>query len=332
MNASRRAIVGAASVVLFVPTAPAAAREAPPLAPGGRPWRIGWLLEGADRSAAQGAVEVFTAAMRERGWVLGVHYVLDTRRSGGDAARLAALAAELVAAAPDLLLGIETTAKAYRRHTTTIPIVLWASLDPVAAGLVKSLAHPGTNVTGIAVLADTLTAKNVEALFELVPRARRIVVLTDPAWSGMQRVLGAAQAVARDRGAELVVLPISVDAASVQGALDQLRRSRPDGLVLITTPAIAAHAAALREGIVALKLPATGLTSAGAIVRHGWSFDANLRECTEFVDRILRGSKPADLPVRQLMRVEVTLDLRMAREVGIEVPASLRLRADRVIE
>jgi putative ABC transport system substrate-binding protein len=328
-NAARRALVLSATVAAI--GAPHV-RAAPPLAPGGRRWRIGWLSVAAEPKASQLEVEVFAGAMRDKGWVLGQHYVMDMRESGGDPRRFAALAAELVAAKPDLLIGIETTAKAYRQHTTTIPIVLHASLDPVAAGLVHSLARPGTNVTGLATLADALTVKNVEALFELVPRTRRIVLLTDAAWSGVARVVDAAQAAARAKGAELEVLTITADPASVPAALEQLQRRRPDGLVLLTSGAVVNHAAALRAGIVALKLPATGLTAAGGILRNGWSFNENLRESSDFVDRILRGAKPAELPVRQLMRVEVTLDPGMARAVGVEVPASLRVRADRLIE
>jgi putative ABC transport system substrate-binding protein len=328
-DAVRRALMLAGALVAV---GTSQAREALPLPPGDRPWRVGWLSAASDAKASQQNVEVFVNAMRDKGWVLGEHCVIDTRESGGDPRRFAALAAELAAAKPDLLIGIETTAMAYLQFTTTIPVVLVASLDPVAAGLVHSLARPGTNVTGIAVLADALTTKNVEALFELVPRARRIVLLTDAAWSGAARVAGAAQTAARANGAELEVLSIDADPATVRVALAQLQRRRPDGLVLLTSGAVIVHAAALRAGIVALKLPATGLTAAGGILRNGWSFDENLRESTDYVDRILRGAKPAELPVRQLMRVEVTLDLRMAREIGVEVPASLRLRADRVIE
>lgn len=329
MTAWRRALLLAAALAACEV---ARARDAAPLGPGGRPWRIGWLLVFADAEASRRYVEVFVAAMRERGWALGTHFELDTRLSRGDARRFAALASELVAARPDLLIGVETTARAYRQHTTTIPIVLFASVDPVAAGLVHSLARPGTNVTGLSTLADALTTKNVEALFEIAPHARRIVLLTDPAWSGMARVAGIAQAVARERGAMLEQVPITTDPASVRAALKQLQRRPPDGAVLYTSSAIAVQAAALRAGIVALRLPATGMIAAGAVLRHGWSVDEHLRESTEFVDRILRGAKPAELPVRQLMRVEITLDLRTAREIGVEVPASLRLRADRVIE
>jgi putative ABC transport system substrate-binding protein len=141
-----------------------------------------------------------------------------------------------------------------------------------------------------------------------------------------------ALAPARERGAELDVLPITTDPASVRAALDQMQRRRPDGEVLYNIASIAAQAAQLHAGIVALRLPASGSIEAGSVVRHGWNVNENLRESTEFVDRILRGASPAELPVRQLVRVEVTLDLRTAREIGIEVPASLRARAARLIE
>lgn len=326
----RAVLVPVLAGVIMAPWAHA--RDAPPLATGGRPWRIGWLSAAPDPKASQREVEVFAGAMRDKGWVLGEHYVIDSRHGRGDPQRFAALAAELVAAKPDLLLAVETTAKAYRRHTTAIPVVLYASLDPVAAGLVHSLSRPGTHVTGITTVADALTVKNVEALFELVPRARRIVMLTDRDWSGVARVTGAAQTAARAKGAELEVLAITAEPTSVRAALEQLQLRRPDGVVLLTSGAVIAHAAGLRAGIIAQKLPATGLTAAGAILRNGWNFDECLRESTDFVDRILRGAIPADLPVRQLMRVEVTLDLGLARAVGVEVPAALRIRADKVIE
>lgn len=128
------------------------------------------------------------------------------------------------------------------------------------------------------------------------------------------------------------MLTLDTDPASVRAVLEQLQRRRPDDLVLTSSGSVIVQAAALRDGIVALKLPATGLTAAGAILRNGRSVEENLGESTEIADRILRGARPAELPVRLLMRVEVALDLRMAREIGVELPASLRLRADRVIE
>jgi putative ABC transport system substrate-binding protein len=305
----------------------------PPMPPGGRPWRIGWLLlTRADSDSARRSMATFESALGERGWVRERHYTIELRSPDGDARRFHALAGELVALQPDVLLAVETTALAFRRHTSTIPIVLWASLDPVAAGLVRSLAQPGGNVTGVSNVADGLTAKNVEALFELVPRARSVALLQDPRWAAAARQLEIAREVARLKGARLDGVPITTDAHAVERAFQAFARERPDGLMIATNGATLAQAQAIRERVRAQRLPAVGLIEAGAVVRHSADVVESLREAADLVDRILRGAKPADLPVRQIKSVIVTLNLGLARELGIEVPASLRLRADEVIE
>jgi putative ABC transport system substrate-binding protein len=308
-------------------------RDLLPMPPGGRPWRIGWLLlTSTDSDGWRQVSENFRVGLREKGWVEGVHYTIETRSSGGDAQRFPALAAELVQLAPDVLIAVETTALVLRQHTTTIPIVLWQSLDPVAAGLVHSLARPGTNVTGLSNMADGLTAKLMESLFEIVPRARRIAQLHDPHWSAAARQIEIARDIAQARGAVLDAVPITADARSVSAAFAGFDRQRPDGLMIANNAATFAQAAALQAGVLARRLPAVGLIEAGAIVRHSVDIRGTVREATEFVDRILRGAAPADLPVRQARSVIVTLHLKRARELGIEVPASLRVRADEVIE
>jgi putative ABC transport system substrate-binding protein len=231
-----------------------------------------------------------------------------------------------------VLIAIETTALALRQHTRTIPIVLWASLDPVAAGLVRSLAQPGGNVTGVSNVADGLTVKNVEALFELVPHARRVAFLQDPGWAASARQLEIAREVARLKGARLDGVPITTEAQSVERAFQAFERERPDGLVIANDGATVAQARSIRERVRAQRLPAAGLIEAGSVVRHSADTVAGLREAADLVDRILRGAKPADLPVRQIRSVTVTLNLGLARELGIELPASLRMRADEVIE
>jgi putative ABC transport system substrate-binding protein len=310
-----------------------AAGPDPPMPPGGRPWRIGWLLlTSTDSDGWRQVSENFRVGLREKGWVEGVHYTIETRSSGGDAQRFPALAAELVQRSPDVLMAVETTALVLRQHTTTIPIVLWASLDPVAAGLVRSLAQPGTNVTGLSNMADGLTAKNIEALFEIVPRARRIALLHDPHWSAAARQVEIAHGISQARGAVLDAVPITTDPRSVSQAFAGIDRQRPDGLVIFNNAATIAQATALQPGVLARRLPAAGLIEAGAVVRHGVDTRGMVREATEFVDRIFRGAAPADLPVRQARSVIVTLHVKRARELGIELPASLRVRADEVIE
>jgi putative ABC transport system substrate-binding protein len=325
----RRALLATAAALWVFP---ARARETLPMPPGGRRWRVGWLLFSGDRELAQRSVAAFVAGMHEKGWVQGEHYAIDTRDSGGDARRFTALAGELVALQPDVLIAIETTARAYREHTTTIPIVLWTSLDPVAAGLVASLAKPGTNVTGIAGQSYALLAKNIEALVEIVPRARRIALLYDPGWSDAQRMLEAAREYARAKGAELEPHPITTDARSVPATFQDLERRRPDGLVIPGQGAIIARASEILAQVRALRLPATGSIDAGGLVQQLWDPIANLREAADFVDRIFRGAKPGDLPVRQVMSYPVTVNARLAREIGVRLPQSLLIRADKVIE
>jgi putative ABC transport system substrate-binding protein len=331
----RRRAVRAAVALLWLARAPVAAAAGSdlPMPPGGRRWRIGWLLiTRADSGGAQRAIAAFESAMSERGWMRQRHYTLELRWSEGDARRFPALAGELVALQPDVLIALETTALAFRRHTRTIPIVLWASLDPVAAGLVRSLAQPGGNVTGVSNVADGLIAKNVESLFELVPRARRVAFLQDPGWAAAARQLEVAREVARLKGARLDGVAITTDAHSVEQAFRAFERERPDALMIANSGATLAQAQAIRERVRVQRLPAAGLVEAGAVVRHSADVLASLREAADLVDRILRGAKPADLPVRQIKSVTVTLNLGLARELGIEVPASLRVRADEVIE
>jgi putative ABC transport system substrate-binding protein len=325
----RRALALGLDVVALV----AQAGYEVPMPPGGRPWRIGWLLvTRADSGVAQHAIAAFETALGEHGWVRERHYSMALRWSEGDARRFPTLAGELVALQPDVLIAVETTALAFRRHTTTIPIVLWASLDPVAAGLVSSLAQPGGNVTGVSNVADGLTAKNVEALFELLPRARRIALLQDPGWAAAARQLEVAREVARLKGARLDAVAITTDAHSVEQAFRAFEGERPDALMIANNGATLAQAQGIRERLRVQRLPAAGLIEAGAVVRHSADVLASLREAADLVDRILRGAKPADLPVRQIKSVTVTLNLGLARELGIEVPASLRVRADEVIE
>jgi putative tryptophan/tyrosine transport system substrate-binding protein len=314
----------------FVLTARAADRL--PMPRGGRRWRVGWLLFSNDPKLVQRSIDAFASGMREKGWVRGEHYTIETRDSGGDVSRFAALAGELVSLHPDVLIAIETTARAYRAHTTTIPIVLWTSLDPVAAGLVKSLARPETNVTGIAGQSDALLAKNIETLLEIVPQAKRIALLRDPDWSAAQRMLDTARNAARAKGAELDAYSITAAPQSVQAVFDSFERRRPDGIVILGQGPIIGRSSEIRARVRAMRLPATGYVDAGRLVQQTWDSLANLREAADFVDRIFRGVSPAQLPVRQVMVYHVTINARLAREIGVELPALLRLRADRVIE
>lgn len=297
-----------------------------------KPARIG-LLSTLARSEAEAleGMKPFIAGMRERGYQQGEHYVLEIRVSGGDARRFPVLAEELIALRPDILLGVETAALAMAARTNTIPIVLYSSIDPVASGLVKTLARPGTNVTGLSGQFDQLTAKHVELLLEFVPKASHFVMLGDPFWAARASYERHAQTAAAAKGLSLTIIHIK-DVGDVQQAFKKFEKQRPDGLLVAVTGLTWALRNTIHEGTVRLRLPAIGYSTTGGLISYGVSIQANLHEAADFVDRILKGAKPEDLPVRQATKYELIVNEKTARAIGVKIPQSILLRADRVVE
>jgi putative ABC transport system substrate-binding protein len=250
------------------------------------------------------------------------------RMSGGDTRRFPALADELLALKPDILLAIEGTAKVIVAKTTTIPIVLLMSIDPVAAGLVKSLARPGTNVTGMSMQGDLTVAKNIELLLELVPKASRIAMLSDPTWTAVP--VQQAQRAAAVKGVILTNVYVK-DASALQRAFMQFEKRRPDGLVIHPAGQTVALRDPIEKGVRRLRLPMVG-GDRGCVLNYSADRVSMGREAADFVDQILKGAKPADLPVRQATRYVLTVNMKIAREIGVKVPQSILMRADEVIE
>ena len=273
-------------------------------------------------------MQPFLLGMRERGYVQGVDFVLEMRMSGGDTRRFPALVDELLALKPDVLLALEATAKVMVAKTTTIPIVLLMSVDPVAAGLVKSLARPGTNVTGMSMQGDLTIAKNIELLLELVPKASRIAMLSDPTWTAVPVQQAQRAAAAKS----LILTNVYVkDATELQQAFMQFEKRRPDGLVIHYAGQTVALREPIEEGVRRLRLPMVG-GGQGCVVSYGADVASMTHEAADFVDRILKGAKPADLPVRQATRYVLTVNMKIAREIGVKIPQSILVRADEVIE
>lgn len=297
-----------------------------------KPAVIGLLsvLARSEAEALQG-MQPFLAGMRERGYVQGEHFILEIRVSGGDARRFPVLADELIALKPDVLLGVETTALVMAAKTKTIPIVLYSSIDPVAAGLVKSLARPGTNVTGMSGQFDELIAKHVELLLDLVPKASRIAMISDPFWAARESYERYAHRAASAKSLSLSITYVK-DAGDVQQAFVQFEKSRPDGLLVASTGLTWALMEPIHEGARRLRLPAVGYAIRGGLISYGVNIFANLREAADFVDRILKGARPEDLPVRQAIKYELVVNMKTAREIGLTIPQSILVRADQVIE
>ena len=304
--------------------------------------RIGVLQIGTE-AALKSTDQAFLSGLRDRGYVSGQNLVADFRYSDGNGDRLRALAEELVALRPDVLVGTEITSFFLKAKTSTIPIVLLTSTDPVATGLVKSLSRPGTNVTGMSGQLTTLVAKQVEVLIELVPRMSRIALLTasvnlpkdNPYFGRPDPWVVAAEAAAKAKGLALVVVRAK-DAESLREAFATLRRERCEGVVFAANAVIARLMRESVDGMRLLRVPSVsgtrGYADAGGLLGYGPLAVENYRYSAKFVDLIVRGANPADIPVEQVSRFELVVNQKAARELGINIPDTILLRADRVIE
>jgi putative ABC transport system substrate-binding protein len=274
-------------------------------------------------------------ALREMGYAPGRDLVVDMRYAGGRLDRLLDLARELVRLRPDVIVAISAaSARAVKAATTTIPIVLYGNLDPIAAGLVKSLAKPEGNVTGVLIApAGTLAAKKLELLKEAVPGATRIAFLA-PADPGIKLQVQETRQAAATLGITLAIT--EVQAGDYEGAFAALAAERPGALF------VGAHTFFVRERtrIIALaakhRLPAMyewpEQVEDGGLMSYGSSLPGTTRRVAAYVDRLFKGARVADLPVEQPAEFQFVINLKTARALGLTLPPSLVARADRVIE
>lgn len=305
------------------------------LAQTSKTYRLGWLST-SDEATSKPFIESFLAGMRERGYVVGKNLVVDVRYTRGDAARLPGLTDELIALKPDALTGIESACRVMAARTKTIPIVILASVDPVAAGLVKSLSRPGTNVSGMSNQADLLLIKQIELLTEIMPKMSRVGLLSDATFAGREILERAAQTAAKAKGLTLVIASVR-DAESVGQALAELKKERVDAVAVAGTGPMFFWRKAVVEGAIRLRLPTSNPMSQYVELGGLFSYAINFRESyrtevPDFVDRIFRGANPAELPVQQSSRFELVVNLKAAREIGVTIPQSILARTDRVIE
>ena len=306
------------------------------IAQGPRRYRAGCLYL-ADEAFIRPFQEAFLAGMRERGYVVGRNLDVDLRSARGDERRLPGLADELIALKPDVLLGIEAIAALFRSKTTTIPIVLASSADPVAAGLVQSLARPGTNVTGMANMYDVLIGKHIELLTEILPKATRFALINDPLIPGTARFEEAAHAAARAKGLTLSIARVR-DLASVREAFAALEKDRPQGIVVVPSGRMNQLRHEVIDEVRRLRVPAISAlppaawTEIGGLMSYSADLLDSFRRAASHVDRILKGARPGDLPVEQPTKFEFVVNLKAAREIGLTIPQSVLLRADRIIE
>jgi len=299
--------------------------------------RIGILLNGAaDDPKFQTWVRAFLQALALLGWTIGRNVRIDTRWATTNAADIRRHAAELVALAPDVILATgDSTVPPLLQATRTVPIVFPVVTDPVAAGYVDSLARPGGNATGFMIFEYSMGGKWLELLKEIAPNVTRVAVLRDPANPSQTAQFGAIQAVAPSL--RLEVNPISLrDAGEVEQSVETFARSPNGGLIVTAGGAAVRH----RDLIVTLaarhKLPAVDwerfFVAAGGLISYGADLIDQYRRAAGYVDRILKGEKPADLPVQAPTKYELVINLKTAKALGLEVPPTVLARADEVIE
>jgi putative tryptophan/tyrosine transport system substrate-binding protein len=299
--------------------------------------RIGVLMAlAADDPAGQARFVAFVQALQELGWTDGRNVRIDTRWAAGDAERFRRYAAELVALAPDVILASGGTGVgALLQVSRTVPIVFTQTQDPVGAGYVDSLALPGGNTTGFTNQEYGTSGKYLELLKEIAPRIARAAVLRDPTTPQGIGSFGAIQAVAPSLGVEL--RPIDVhDAPEIERAVTAFARSANGGLIVTGSALTALH----RDLFITLaarhKLPAIYwerfFVSGGGLISYGADSIDPHRRAAGYVDRILKGEKPADLPVQFPTKYELVINLKTAKALGLTVPPTLLASADEVIE
>ncbi len=304
----------------------------------GKVYRLGFLqnspptIPGVARN-----LEAFRQGLSERGWAKGQNIVIEYRYAEGRVERFPSLAAELVSLKVDVIVVVSTPgARAAKEATTTIPIVMAYVFDPVGLGVVASLARPGGNVTGVAFVAGPeIAGKYLELLKEIVPKLSRVAVLSNPDSPASPFLLRETQAAAQ----VLAVKPQLLEVRSpneLEGAFAAMSRERADALLVLPHPFNFYHAKQIADLAAKSRLPAVypfrESVEAGGLMAYAADAPDMFRRAATYVDKILKGAKPADLPVEQPTRFELVVNLKTAKALHLTIPRALLLRADQVVE
>ncbi len=297
--------------------------------------RIGFLSTG-EASPPSPDLEAFRQGLHELGYNEGANIVLEYRYAEGKLERLPGLAADLVKVPVNVIVTATSPAiHAARQATTTIPIVFAVSGNPLATGYVASLARPGGNVTGLSIMADDLSAKRLELLRETVARVSRIAVLWNPDNGDMQSRMKEVRTAAKTLGVIIQSLEVRVPDDFAK-AFAWEAQDRADALLVMADPLTIFHRDRIVEDAARLRLPAIyevgAFVRVGGLLSYGPSISENFRRAATYVDKILKGAKPADLPVEQPTKFELVINLKTAKALGLTIPQSVLIRADEVIQ
>jgi putative ABC transport system substrate-binding protein len=293
---------------------------------------IGFL--GADESAFSPWTSAFVARLRELGWIEGNTIAIEYRWSQGRTDRYAEIAAEFVRMNVDVIVTVGSAVPTVRGATTTIPIVFAVGIDPVGSGLVASLAKPGGNVTGLSIQANELAGKRLEFARELVPQLRRLAIMFNVGNAQPVLEMGETQAAARMLG--LDVVPLVIQRADDIAPAFQGLKNRADALYVAVDQLMVANRTNILTSALDARMPTIFSTrdfvKGGALMYYGPSYAERFRHAADYVDKILRGTKPGDLPVDQPTKFELVINLTTAKTLGLTVRPSLIAHADEVIE
>ena len=327
---NRRAFIGIVGGSILA--APLAAEAQPAQ----RMWRIGWLGDGSRTAREANTLSPLRDGLRELGYVEGQNLIIDARWSEGSDQQLARDAAEFVRLNVDVIVTHGSPAGLVaKRATTTIPIVVATAADFVGAGLVASLARPGGNVTGTSDQAGEVLAKQIDLLGEAVPGLQRLAVLWQAANRSAARVARELETAAGRRNIHVTLLSVA-QVEEVDKAVQTAGRERARALMIVNDAWSLGNRTRIVGTALVRKLPVVSVSrlfaEAGALMTYGPDLPAIYKQAAVFVDKILRGTKPTDIPVQQPTKFELVINLKTAKTLGLTIPQTLLLRADQVIE
>jgi len=299
--------------------------------------RIGLLLPGNARTTAvRGQLEAFRQGLKEYGWVEGQNIIVEYRFAEGREDALPAIAAELARLRLDIIVAESTVGiQAAKTVTQTVPIVMATSADPVGTGLVVSLNRPGGNITGLSLQTAELSGKRLQLLTELVPGLTRVAVLSNPLSPSIAPIVEQTKAAAQSLGVEVHVAEVQAP-DKFESAFAAITSAHAGALIVLPDPVLYGQHPRVVTFTAASHLPALfpekEVAEVGGLIAYGPSIPGSFRRAAAYVDKILRGAKPADLPVEQPTAFELVVNLQTARAIGVTIPTSILLRADEVIE
>ena len=327
---SRRAFLGSVAGGLLTAPVGAEAQQA------GRVYRVGILTNKASDPAEARLWQAFRSGLRERGWIEGQNILIEFRAAEGNTARLPELAAELVRLKVDLIVARASIfVQPAKEVTSSIPIVFLTHADPVGTGHVASLARPGGNITGLAVLMTDLAPKGLEFLISAVPVAQRIAVLWNPDTPSHTPALKAMEEAGRTLRVQLQAVGAR-SAAELESAFAAMARARAQAVLVLGAAIFLAERQRVAELAIKHRLPTMSMlkdvVDAGGLMSYSPNYDDLYRRGAIYVDKILKGAKPAALPVEQATKFELVINLKTARALGLTIPPSLLQRADEIIQ